>query len=63
MYGALLDGEGNIKKSLIYNIGENGTRANLNRMRQIDNSRFFLCGSGISMKTRGDFATIYDLKE
>ncbi len=60
---AIIDGEGNIKKSLIYNIGENGTRANLNRMRQIDNSRFFLCGSGISMKTRGDFATIYDLKE
>jgi hypothetical protein len=63
MAQAIVDNEGNMKKSLIYKIGEDGTRADLNTMRQIDNTRFFVAGTGMKMKTRGSFVAFYDLKE
>ena len=59
----VLDSDGNLKKSLIYSIGDEGTQANLVSMRQIRSDKFFMTGKGIKMKTRGDFAAFYDLKE
>jgi hypothetical protein len=59
---AIVDGEGNFKKSFIYKIGEDGTRADLTTMRQISPTVYFVTGSGVKIKTRGDFAAFYDLK-
>jgi hypothetical protein len=60
---AVVDGEGNLKKTFIYKIGEDGTRADLTSLRQISPTRFFVTGSGLKLKTRGDYAAFYDLKE
>ena len=59
----IVDAEGNLKKSLVYNIGEGGTLANLTTMRQLNATRFFVAGKGIKIKTRGDFATFIDMKD
>jgi hypothetical protein len=63
MAQAIVDGEGNLKKSLVYNIGEGGTLANLTTMRQLNATRFLVAGRGIKIKTRGDFAAFIDMKE
>jgi len=63
MAQATVDAEGNIKKSFIYKIGEDGTRADLSTMEQLSSTRYFITGTGIKIKTRGGFAAFYDLKE
>ncbi len=60
---AKIDAEGNIKKSFIYKIGEDGTRADLTTMQQLSSTRYFVTGTGMKMKTRGGFIAFYDLKE
>ena len=62
---AEINAEGNITKSLIYNIGEGGKVANLLTLRQIDNDRYFIAGAsiGFNPKNRGDYAAIYSLGE
>ncbi|MEI6851581.1 MAG: hypothetical protein WCL06_02015 [Bacteroidota bacterium] len=63
MAQAVLDNEGNLKKSLVYNIGEGGTLADLTSLRQVASDKFFVSGRGIKIKTRGDFVAFFDLKE
>ncbi len=60
---ARIDADGNIVKKVITAVGDDGTSADLNRLRQISDTRFFMTGSGINLKTRGDYVTFYDLKE
>jgi hypothetical protein len=58
---AKIDADGNIKKTFVGKIGEDGTKADLRTLWQVGDSRFFVEGNGVKIKTRGNFVSFYEV--
>jgi len=58
---AIVSPDGDIKKTMITNIGAHDIRANLSATQQVNDHRFILVGTGTSLSSLGGYFGIYEL--
>lgn len=60
---AIVTPDGTIQKTMISNLGEYDIRADLPGTIKVNDKRFLMIGTGVSLQTQGGYFGFYDLEE